>query len=254
MYQNWKAAFTACVDKALATAEYKLLQLRECLAGVALKTIEGLGHLPTAYQTAKERLERKFGGQHRQIALYLEEVDNFRPRLPDNFRELEKFADLLDITIVNLKEADRSEELSDGLLYIKLQKKIPAKMLANYHRWIFEKQKKESVETLREWVIQEAEFQTRALEAAHGLSQPRSRRKLLIHTLGSLMPSQMWEYSNHTRREPVECVTNLSGLVQSLSRWLYRAGGNVLNEIKLFLLFRRRPPRTVLPMPKYVWD
>jgi len=36
MYHNWKAAFTACVNKALATTEYKVLQLRECLAGVAL--------------------------------------------------------------------------------------------------------------------------------------------------------------------------------------------------------------------------
>ena len=26
-YQSWKAAFTACVDNAPATAEYKLLQL-----------------------------------------------------------------------------------------------------------------------------------------------------------------------------------------------------------------------------------
>ena len=26
-YQNWKAAFMACIDKASATAEYKLLQL-----------------------------------------------------------------------------------------------------------------------------------------------------------------------------------------------------------------------------------
>ena len=35
-YQNWKAAFMACVDQAPATAEYKLLQLRQCLAGEAL--------------------------------------------------------------------------------------------------------------------------------------------------------------------------------------------------------------------------
>ena len=104
-YSNWKAAFPACVDKAPATA---LLKLRQCLAGEALKAIEHLGHSATAYQTAKERLDRKFGGQHRQIALYLEEVDNFRPIFPDNFRDLQKFADLLDITIVNLNEADRS--------------------------------------------------------------------------------------------------------------------------------------------------
>ena len=110
-YSNWKAAFTACVDKAPATVEYKLLQLRQCLAGEALKAIENLGHSATAYQTAKERLDRKFGGgggQCRQIALYLEEVDNFRPIFPDNFRDLQKFADLLDITIVDLNEADRS--------------------------------------------------------------------------------------------------------------------------------------------------
>ena len=44
-YQNWKAAFTACVDQAPATAEYKLLQLRQCLSGEALRAIESLGQL-----------------------------------------------------------------------------------------------------------------------------------------------------------------------------------------------------------------
>ena len=42
-YQNWKATFAA-----------KLLQLRECLAEVTLKTVEDLGHLAIAYETAKE--------------------------------------------------------------------------------------------------------------------------------------------------------------------------------------------------------
>ena len=35
---------------------------------------------------------------------------------------MENYADLLDIAIVNLKEANRSEELRHGLLYVKLQK------------------------------------------------------------------------------------------------------------------------------------
>ena len=125
-YQNWRAAFMACVDQAPATAEYKLLQLRQCLAGEALRAIKSLGHSATGYQTAKERLDRKFGGQRRQIALYLEELDNFRPIRPGNSKDIERYADLLDIAIVNLKEANRSEELQDGLLYMKLQKKLPA--------------------------------------------------------------------------------------------------------------------------------
>ena len=64
----------ACVDKAPATPEYKLLQLRQYLSGEALKVGEPLGHSAAAYETAKERLERKFGGKRRQIALHLEEL------------------------------------------------------------------------------------------------------------------------------------------------------------------------------------
>ena len=103
-YQNWKAAFTACVDQAPATAEYKLLQLRQCLAGEALKAIESLGHSAAAYQVAKERLERKFGGQRRQISLYLEEIDNFRPVCPGNSKDIERYVDLLVKIICHLSK------------------------------------------------------------------------------------------------------------------------------------------------------
>ena len=71
-----------------------------------MRAIESLGHSATAYQTAKERLDRKFGGQRRQITLYLEEIDNFRPIRPGNSKDIERYADLLDIAIVNLKEAN----------------------------------------------------------------------------------------------------------------------------------------------------
>ena len=69
-----------------------------------------------------------------------------------------------------MKEANRQEELRDGLLYVKLQKKLPTSMLARYHRWIYEKYKIESVEVLREWVIQETGFQIRAVETIQGFT------------------------------------------------------------------------------------
>ena len=94
-------------------------------------------------------MDRKFGGQCRQIALYLDEVDNFRSICPCNHKDIEKFANLLDVTIVNLKEAKWLEALKDGLLYLKLQKKLPTTMLSAYHWWIFENHKLESVESLR---------------------------------------------------------------------------------------------------------
>ena len=57
--------------------------------GEALKTIENLGHSGYAYEAAEERLERKFGGQRRQNAIRLEEVENFKPLRPDNSKDLE---------------------------------------------------------------------------------------------------------------------------------------------------------------------
>ena len=73
---------------------------------------------------------------------------------------------------------------------MKLQKKLPTSMLSSYHRWLFEKQKTESVERLREWVLQEAEFQTKALEAVYGLTNTRLedlKGRVPIHFLEDLM-------------------------------------------------------------------
>ena len=100
----------------------------------------------------------------------MEEVNNFRPIRPGNHKDIKNFADLLDIVVVNLKDAGRLEELGDGSLYIKLQKKITESMLAQYHRWFFGKEKLESVETLRKWVMQEAEFRAMAHETVRGFS------------------------------------------------------------------------------------
>ena len=176
-YQSWKAAFLACIDNAPATPEYKLLQLRQYVSGEALQTIESLGHSATAYEAAKERLERKYGGKRRQIAVYLEDLENFKQVRTGNAKDLEKFADLLDIALINLKEAGQDHELGDGSLYTKLQRKLSESMLARYHRWVFENRITESVAALRQWVIQEAEFQTIAAETMHGLTGRADNRQ-----------------------------------------------------------------------------
>jgi hypothetical protein len=154
-YEGWKAAFRSCIDSAPATPEYKLLQLRQYLSGEALRVIENLGHSKPAYEAAKQRLDRKYGGTRRRIALYIEELEMFQAVRSGNARDIEKFADLLDVAVVNLKEAGRIEELGNGSLYLKLQRKLPEIMLTRYHRWVFEGKRIESVELLREWINQE---------------------------------------------------------------------------------------------------
>ena len=77
LYQSWKSAFLACIDTAPVTSEYKLLQMRQYLAGEALYAINSLVHSAHAYEAAKERLERKFGGKRRQVLIYFEDLGNF---------------------------------------------------------------------------------------------------------------------------------------------------------------------------------
>ena len=122
-YPSWKAAFMACVDSAPITQEYKMLQLRQYASGEALIAIENLGFSPAAYEAAKDRLERKYGGKRRQKASFMEDLEKFQQILPGNTEDLERFADLLDITIINLREAGEHQDLEDGYLYIQLQRK-----------------------------------------------------------------------------------------------------------------------------------
>jgi len=144
------------------------------LSGEVLKAIETLRHSASAYKAAKSRLERKYSGRRRQIALHLGELENFKPVRPGHPRDRERSADILDIAVINLKEARRYEELGNRSLYAKLQKKMTEQMLAQYHRRVYERSKPECVETLREWVIQEAEFQTIAAETLRGISRSSS--------------------------------------------------------------------------------
>ena len=99
-----------------------------------MKSIKKLRHSAAAYKTAKEKLERKFGGKRRQTALYLEELERFGTIRTGHSKDVEKFADLLDVAIVNLESAKRWDELGNGTLYVKLQRKLPESMLINYHR------------------------------------------------------------------------------------------------------------------------
>ena len=55
----------AYIDHALATTEYRLLQLQRYPCGDALKWMDRLVNTGYVYQAAKEDLERKYGGQPR---------------------------------------------------------------------------------------------------------------------------------------------------------------------------------------------
>ena len=103
------------------------------------------------------RLERKLDGERRKIALQLE-AGNMKSLRSGNARNIQRFADLINIIVVNVKEDGLHQELGRETLFTSLCKKLNATMLTKYHRWIFEKSGRESVEALKEFELQEVEY------------------------------------------------------------------------------------------------
>ena len=175
-YEACRAPFMACVDSAPASPEYKLLQLRQYLGGEALATIERLGFSPAAYTAAIDLLNRKYGGERRRVALQVEELDRMCTVNANQPKEMERFGDLLQVAVVNLKDAGRTSELQPGTFYAKLLQKFTMPTVTRFHRWRYEQQRHESVISLLDWVSLESEFMVMSTEAVNGLSEESGRR------------------------------------------------------------------------------
>ena len=107
----------------------------------------------------------------------------FRPFCNRDVQELENLAALLDTAVINHQEFGRFDELGSGRLYTSLQRYLTETMLAQYHRWVFQKNKNESVLTLHEWVLQECEFQVISAETLHGVNNKEVQKTYISDQL-----------------------------------------------------------------------
>ena len=122
-----------------------------------------------------------YGGERRLIAIHLNELENFRPIKDGQTKGLEKFADLLIVTIVNLKEAGRHNDLMSMSFHSRLQQKHPESLLTEYRRWLQENNFNESVEALCDFVLQETEFRSIAKETLNGFGKQESNQQKYSH-------------------------------------------------------------------------
>ena len=90
-YSTWWAAFSSCVDETSLSPQFKMLWLESCLEGEVAETVRGLGYSSEAYEAAKARLNRKYGGNRRQVQAHIEELRKLKPINAENPRELGKF-------------------------------------------------------------------------------------------------------------------------------------------------------------------
>ena len=107
-----------------------------------------------------------------------------RPINADNPRELERFANIVERTVVSLKKNKKFSDLEGGTLYAIVLEKLPQALLNQYFQRIKEKGRMEPLEELRHWVTEETEYQVQASEIKHGLaSVGKCKRKVLNQVL-----------------------------------------------------------------------
>ncbi|XP_065192482.1 tyrosine-protein phosphatase non-receptor type 23-like [Sycon ciliatum] len=175
-YEVWKAAFDVSIDQQATSTEMKMLQLRQYLSGEALAVVQTLGFTPSAYSAARRRLEKRYGGQRRMVAVHMQELEDF-PAVKIRAADFEKFADLLEVAVVKMTDAGMTSELGTGTLYTRMQKKLATENLVQYHRWVQETNANESVTTLLDWVNREAEIMATASETIDGIASTASSRQ-----------------------------------------------------------------------------
>ena len=130
-YQSWWAAFSSCVGEKNLSAQFKMLRLESCLEGEAAETVKGLGYWDHAYEAAKAGLNRKYGENRRRVQAHIDELRKMRPINADNPRELERFGDMVERTVVSLKENKKFAHLEVGTLYAFVLEKAPQALLAS---------------------------------------------------------------------------------------------------------------------------
>ena len=85
-YEQWKAAFTSAVDYADIPVNEKMFRLQNSLNGKALKLVKDLGFSSNAYERAKQKLEKKYGGQRRLQIKTLAALKNWKKGTAKKFK------------------------------------------------------------------------------------------------------------------------------------------------------------------------
>jgi hypothetical protein len=70
-YETRKASFMSIIDEAEIPASENMLRLQSSLSGKVLMMVKDLGYSLNAYEQAKSKLEKKYGGERRLMIKHL---------------------------------------------------------------------------------------------------------------------------------------------------------------------------------------
>ncbi len=121
-----------------------MLRLQNCLRGKALETVRDLGYSSHAYEKAKEKLERQYGGKRRQTKdlATLRGLSKIRRH---NLDDMEELLAVIDRILVALQDGDE-HEIRGQHLGLTVKEKLPEEYVREYKYWLHEQREEDSFE------------------------------------------------------------------------------------------------------------
>lgn len=180
-YEPWKAAFMSVVDQADLSASEKMLRLQNCLYGKALTMVKDLGYSMNAYERAKEKLEKKYGGERRLMIkhlLALRGLQNVRSR---NLEDMENFLVILERVLIALQDSGPGRDLTNQNLSLTAKEKLPQEDVQAYKYWLIEHSHEDTFETLIKWIEIRVQIMEESREETTGFAGKREEKRYKVH-------------------------------------------------------------------------
>ncbi|XP_077995002.1 uncharacterized protein LOC144448600 [Glandiceps talaboti] len=113
---------------------FKMVMLKNSLAGQPLQLVSRLGYTDHQYQMALTKLEQRYGGEKRQLQHHLNALIALPTVREDNLKGLEDLTNRLCDTVAKLANSGHEAELvGTSTLYTLVLQKVPDSLLIQYY-------------------------------------------------------------------------------------------------------------------------
>ena len=178
-YESWKAAFMSIIDEAEIPVSEKMLRLQSSLSGNALVMVKDLGYSLNAYERAKSKLEKKYGGERRLMIKHLTALRDMPKIKSRNLEDMEHFLVILERVMIALQDSGPGRELTGQNLNLTAKEKLSQRDVQAYKYWLIEHSNEDNFETLVEWVELQVQIMEEAQEETSGIGTKPEERKYL---------------------------------------------------------------------------
>ena len=175
-YESWKAAFMSMVDLLDIPVGEKMLRLQNSLTGKALALVKDLGFSMSAYERAKVKLDKKYGGERRLQIKHLTTLRGWPKVRPRNLEDMEEFQAVLERVMIALQDSGPGRELQGQNLNLTAKEKLAEEDVQAYKHWLLDRSLEDNFQTLVEWVELRVQIMEESKEETRGLVKKTDRQ------------------------------------------------------------------------------